>query len=104
MKKSLKKCYQNLELDINSTEQDVKTREKALIKILKAKEVDENVNLKEDIKKVKSSAKEIIENIKVNGIPKEEHFFESSSVSIFTMLTILFFISILCFVSFYVLM
>lgn len=103
MEKNLKKSYYYLDLPFNATVEDVQTREKALIKILKAEEKEKNISKQKEILTVKNSAITIIENIKNNGIPKEEsHRFESSTESIIILLLVLLFAGSLCFYSFYI--
>ena len=101
MNKSLKKCYHYLDLPYNATEEDVITRENALIKILKAKETKNKVSYEEKINRVMSSANLIIENIKTNGIPNvKPHWFETSNESLFIQIAILCFVGVLCLASF----
>ncbi len=104
MEKELKNCYKCLDLPYSATIEEVETREKALSKILLAKSGYEQKSEKE-ISKVKYSADYIVENIKKNGIPKEEfHRFDSSKESIISLLIILVFVGLICFFSFYVLL
>ena len=104
MEKDLKKCYQDLELPYNATIEQVEAREKALIKILSAKENNKKISYEREIGEVKISANKIVENIKKHGIPKEEnHDFEASNESVAGILIVFVFVVIICFFSFYML-
>lgn len=101
MEKELKKCYYDLDLSYQATEEDVNARANALTKILKAKEMEKKVSCANEIALVKDSAKRIIKNIKKNGIPTEQsHRFESSTQSIIVLCIVLFFVSFICAFSF----
>ena len=105
MKKSLNKCYLNLDLPYSASIEDVLSREKALIKILQSKEKEKNISCEKEIQEIEFSAKAIVENIKVNGIPNEkEHRFEASNESIFGLFVVFAFVALICFFSFYILM
>lgn len=105
MEKNLRKCYELLDLPYSSTEEEVASREKAMIKIFIAKADEENKSYDQEINDVKSSAKNIITNIKNNGIPKEKHHhFETSRESLISLLIVLMFMGAICFLSFYVLL
>ena len=103
MDNNLRKSYECLDLPINASVEQIEAREKALIKILQAKEKEENISCVEEINRVKMSKKRIISNIQINGIPKEEekHQFVASNESIFALVLVLIFTGILCFFSFY---
>lgn len=102
MEKELKNSYFRLDLQYSATIEDVEARKKALIKILKIEEKEKNVSKQNEIKQVKDDCSLIIQNIKNNGIPKEEcHRFETSNESIFGLSIVLAFVFMLCFFSFY---
>ena len=101
MEKELKKCYYDLDLSYQATEEDVMARANALTKIFKAKEMEKKISCAEEIEMVKNSSNKIIENIKKNGIPNEDcHRFETSTQSIFVLLIVLFFVGFICAFSF----
>ena len=101
MNKELFKCYEVLDLPIESTIEQVKDREKALIKILKAKEKEESISCEKEMEKVVLSKNKIIENIEKNGVPKEKpHRFESSAESLIIMFIICLCAGIMCYFSF----
>ena len=102
MEKELKNSYFRLDLQYSATIEDVESRKKALIKILNMEEKEKNVSKQKEIEQVKDDCAHIIENIKNNGIPKEEcHRFEASNESIFGLLIVFAFVFMLCFFSFY---
>ncbi len=97
MKKVLKKCYRTLDLPFNSTIEDVELRKKAILKTL---EIEHNSKKTKQKIYIENSANIIIENIKNNGVPNEEdHYFESSNESIFALVIVLIFVSLLCYFS-----
>lgn len=103
MNKDLKKCYECLDLSFNATTDEVKVREKALIKIYNNKALEKGVSCDKEKGLIETSAHTIIENIKKNGIPKEEtHRFECSWKSVGILSIILVFVAIICFFSFYI--
>ena len=104
MNKELKRSYECLDLPFSATSEDVKMREKALIKIYNNKSVENGNSHDKEIGEIEKSAKIILENLKKNGQPKEVHSFDSSWHSIIILLAVLFFVGLLCFFSFYVLL
>ena len=103
MDKKLKKCYLKMDLEFQATAEEVKTREKALIKILNSKEKEFNISAEKEIADVENSAKMILENIEKNGISSEKcHRFEASNESIICLSVVLFFVVAICIVSFLV--
>ena len=102
MDKDLKNSYDLLELPITATKTEVITRQKALIKIYKGKEIEDNVVYDKEITKITNAATKILDNINENGIPEEvRHKFEVTNESIVGLLIVFAFISIVCFFSFY---
>lgn len=103
MDKNLKKCYECLDLPISATEDDVELRKKALVKIYNNKSVEKGVSYDKQIGLVETSAETILENLKNNGIPKDEHhYFESSWKSVGILAIVLAFVAMFCFFSFYI--
>lgn len=100
MEKNLRKCYEHLELPYSATIEDVEARKSALIKILNSQAHDNKVSNEKEIALVEKSANTICEEIKKNGIPQNEHRFESSKESIFALLVVLFFAVMVCLLSF----
>ena len=101
MEKNLRKSYELLYLPISSTIEQVETREKALIKVIEAKEREKNISCVKEIEKVKISSELIIKNIKENGIPTEKnHQFNSSGESVFVLFLISVCSAIFCYFTF----
>ena len=102
MDKNLRKSYECLDLPITASVEQVEAREKALIKILQAKEKEENISCVKEIKRVQISKKRIISSIQINGIPKEEdqHHFVASNESVFVLLLISICAGIFCYFTF----
>lgn len=105
MEKELRKCYEVLDLPFSATEEDVKSREKALIKIYNNKSLEKGVSFEKQIGLIESSTVTILENLKKNGIPKDvPHSFNSSWSSIGYLAITLVFIALVCCFSFYILL
>ncbi len=69
MTKEIKKNYYHLDLPFTATEEEVRIKEKMLIKILRAKGMKKGKSYKDQIDKVAYSADEIVAYIKENGVP-----------------------------------
>ena len=78
MTKEIKKYYKYLDLPYDATEQDALTREKAIIKVLRAKAIKQKKNYNEEINKVAEYTNKVIENIKNNGVGIERQIFSSN--------------------------
>ena len=103
MDKNLRKCYECLDLPITATAEDVRLREKALVKIYENESVEKGIPFDKKIDLVASSASTIVENLKNNGSPQEElHRFDSSWKSIGILSVVLAFVCMICFFSFYI--
>ena len=77
--KELKKCYFNLDLSYDATPEQVKTQEKILIKILRAKALKTGRSQQKKIDVIVKSANSILENLEKNGTPDLKEFCFSSS-------------------------
>ena len=103
MNKELIKCYECLDLSYNATIEDVEARTKAMIKIFNNKAIEKGKSYDKQIERVETSSKEIIANIKKNGIPdKDFHHFTSSWQSIMWLAMVLLVAVVVCFFSFYI--
>lgn len=101
MTKEIKKCYYYLDLPFNATVEQVKVREKVMIKILRAKGMKLGKSYKDEINKVVLSAEGIFDYIKKNGIPKEkEPTFDTSISSLTTQIVAMLVMLIFCVLSF----
>ena len=93
MDKALRKCYKCLELSYNATEDDVITRQNAMVKILQSKR-DVEKDTEEKISRVKYSAGQIIKNLKEHGLPKvKNYWFETKGENFLTQIIVLFFVA-----------
>jgi len=101
MTKELKKCYYNLDLPFNATIEQVKTQEKMLIKILRARALKTGKSQNKKIDKIVISANKVQQNIEKNGIPDvKECSFSSSSKDIATEVFILLVLSVIAIISY----
>ena len=76
MTKEIKRCYHYLDLPYSATEEEVKTNEKAMIKILRAKAIKRGKSNQEEIDKVADFSNKVVDYIKKNGVGGERHIFE----------------------------
>lgn len=103
MNRDLRKCYDVLNLPFSATIEEVEIRQFALIKGFNDKSLEKGISYDKQIGEIETSANLIIENIKKNGIPKDEcHRFESSWKSIIILGIILLCVALVCGFSFYV--
>lgn len=101
MEKELKKCYHYMDLRYDSTIEEIKSRQKIMIKIFRAKSVKSGKSYKNEIAKVNNSTNKILANIKQNGIPKASIFNFSSTVNeVATLIFVLIIMIIICTVTF----
>ena len=101
MTKELKKCYYYLDLPFCATAEQVKTQEKVLIKILRARALKTGKSKKEKIDRIVYSANKILENIQTNGIPTEqESHFYTTGKELATQLFVLAAVSIVAVISY----
>ena len=101
MTKEIKKCYYHLDLPFSATEEEVRVKEKMLIKILRSKAIKKGKSCKEDIDKVANSADEIVEYIKKNGVPQvEPPHFKTSPQDVLTQLVCMILAIVFCALSF----
>ncbi len=94
MNNKLRKSYDILDLSFSATEEEVELRKNALIKIEKDK------NNSKQIEIIEQSAIIILDNIKKNGIPKDNHKFYTSNESLITIIIVFVFSFIACVLSF----
>ena len=103
MDKQLKKSYEILDLPYISTTEEVEFRKNALIKVLRDEGQDKGHLDKKYIDKIEKAAQLIIDSLKKNGCPNmERQSFDSSWSSIGFLAVTLFFVAILCAISFYI--
>jgi len=105
MNKSVKRCYEYLDLPIDASEQIVTIRKTALIRIYKTKAAEKGVSYTNQIRRVETAAKKIIDNIKNNGIPQvKKNFLSFSWTTVSILFSVFIVVGLLCFFSFYVLL
>ncbi len=101
MDKELKQCYHYLDLNYDSTVEEIKSKQKIMIKIYRAKSIKTGKSYKDEIAKVNLSTNKILSNIKQNGIPKGSVFNFSSNINdIASLIFVLLIIIIICTISF----
>lgn len=101
MTKEIKKHYYYLDLHFNATEEEIRIKEKMLIKILRYKAIKKGKSYKEEIDKVAKSADEIVDYIKKNGVPdKERPHFKSSVQDVLTQFIFMILAFVFCALSF----
>ena len=71
MTKEIKKYYNYLDLPYNATEEEVKTNEKAKIKVLRAKAIKYGKDYSKVINKIAQYSENLLEHIKKNGVGVE---------------------------------
>ena len=69
MPKKIKKYYHFLDLPYNSSIEEIQSREKVLIKTLRAKAIKTGVSCTEKINKVVNAANNILGYVEKNGVP-----------------------------------
>ena len=89
MTKNLKKCYETLNLRLDANENEVKVRQKVLVKVLRAKSFRTGKSNQKKIDKINTCANLILENIKINGVGKNKILFDTSLDSIATTFLVL---------------
>lgn len=100
--KELKKCYYYLDLPFSATEEDVRKREKVLIKIWRAKGMKKGVSYASKIHEVALKANTILQYIETNGAPKFKEFaYETSKEALIIQSLTLFAVIIVAFVTFF---
>ena len=101
MLKKIKKCYFYLDLPYNATLEQVKTQEKMLIKILRARALKTGKSQKKKINRIAECANFIQENLEKNGIPNiKECSFNTSGKELVTQLFVLAAVSVIAIISY----
>ena len=101
MDKELKKHYHFMDLKYDATVEEIKSRQKVMIKVYRAKGIKTGKSYKNEIARVNFATSKILSNIKQNGIPKGNLFNFSSSINdMATLIFVLIIMMIICIVSF----
>ena len=104
MPKEIKRCYKLMDLSYSSTVEQVKEKESFMIKLLQEKEVKKKKSYKQKINIVLTSANQIIEYIKKNGVPNiDDNMFNTPTKSILSQIIALIGLSFLLFCTIYAL-
>ena len=93
MTKNLKKCYHFMNLRYDASPDEVRVRQKIMLKILRAKALKTKNFNNPKIKKVNLCAEAILANIEINGVPTQKIVFDTTLEnlgSLFTTLLIVF--------------
>lgn len=90
MPKEIKKHYHFMDLSYSSTIDEIKEREKVMIKILRAKAIKKRKSFNDKIEQIVNSTNEIVEYVEKNGVPNvQDSTFVTPKNNIFTQLFIL---------------
>lgn len=89
MTKELKRQYYHLDLPFHATEEEVKSKQKAMIKILRAKKIYNGKDTSVEITKTQRAGEEILNYLKNNGVPKKLHRFETEGRTLLSQLFVL---------------
>lgn len=101
MPKKVKKCFYSLDLPLNANADQVKAREKVLIKIARAKALKKGYSSKNKVEKIATNANTILDYISKNGVCSEqEYYFNTSPKAIVVQLCLLGCVCIVAFVGF----
>ncbi len=105
MTKEIKNYYKFLDLRYDSSIEDVKLRQKILIKLLRAKSIRTGNSNKEKIMKINTASNKIINFIKQNGVPNDNRmYFDTTTNSVAVQTFVLVILIIIITVSFLVLL
>ncbi len=90
MPKDIKRCYHFLDLPYDATIEDVRSRQKMKIKVLRAQAISKGISNKKKINEVAIIGEELINFIEREGVqPKEKVLFDTRPSDLFTQLAIL---------------
>ena len=85
MPKEIKNHYNFMDLSYSSSVEEVKEREKIMIKILRANAIKKGISCSDKIQQVTNSANQIVDYIEKNGIPNiDDSRFVTSKNNIIT--------------------
>lgn len=78
MTKNLKKCYHFMNLRYDASPEEVRVRQKIMLKVLRAKALKTKNFNNPKIKKVNLCAEAILANIELNGVPTQKIVFDTT--------------------------
>lgn len=101
MDRNLKKCYYFMDLPFSATEEEVRVREKVMIKVLNAREINSGKQLDKKINKIVECSNKIVDNIKKFGIASGRNDTIKKNVSrLYFEIFILLLLSMVCITTF----
>ena len=86
MTREIRKCYHYLDLPYNSTEEEVRYNEKAMIKIARAKAIKTGKNSTKRVQQIATSSDKVLDYIKKNGVGEEHQFYKPSTERLSTLI------------------
>ncbi len=90
MTKDIKRYYHFLDLPYDATIEDVQSRQKVMIKVLRAKAIKRGVSYKKKINKIAVIGEEVINYIKGYGVqPPEKILFDTKTSDLLTQIFLL---------------
>ena len=100
MTKNLKKCYHFMNLRYDASPDEVRVRQKIMLKVLRAKALKNKNFDNEKIKKVNLCAEAILANIELNGVPTQNIMFDTTLENLGTLFTTFFIVLVFAIVTF----
>lgn len=70
--RKVKKAYDYLDIDYNATEEEIRTRQRVLIKVARAKVNEQDKVTQKKIDKITHATRIILKYIKRSGVPKDD--------------------------------
>lgn len=105
MKSAIKKCYSILDLPYNATIEDVRLRQKMLIKLINAKSLKNGKNYNKQIRKINLASEKIVFNINKYGIASKNcKTYESDLNNVFNVVFAFGLVTIFAVVSFLIIL
>lgn len=100
MTKEIKKHYHFLDLPYSANADEIKSRQKAMIKVLRAQAIFKGKENNQKIIKVQRAGEELLNYIENNGVLKNGTIFETGFNSIVTQLFVMLIMGIIAIVGF----
>lgn len=101
MTKDIKRFYKFFDLDYDATIDDVRIREKSMIKVARAKAIKSGKSNKRKINEIVLISEQLVDFIESNGVqPKENVLFDIKLGDIITQLSLAFIAFVVCAISF----
>ncbi len=101
MTEEIKQMYKFFNLDFDASVEDVKGRQKSMIKVERAKAIKRGVSNKKKINQIALMGEELVHFIETNGVQeKEKVTFDTKLSDVITELSLAFIAFIVCVISF----